>query len=562
MRRLGLLTAVLLVAGGTIAVAPGASAAPHTEDVPPPSKRVYVVADSVGLGAKGAIPAAFPSDWQVTVDGTPALFVEQLLSKHVQPREASQPWVLGDFAVVAGGYNYPYWDPARFDRSVDAMVDNLVAHGVRHVFWVTLREVQPQYITVGAWNQVQPYYWYFPTVNEHLRQALDRHPQLSLVDWASVADRPGLTYDAIHLNSFGAHEYANLLADTVLTADTRLAHGTVTEIPVAGVGGVPADAKAVVLDLTAHNPRGPGYFTAYPCDGPRPLVSNLNFVAGQIVAATAVVPVGANGHVCVFQYGDANLIVDVTGAFGASSGLVPVWPTRAIDTRETPARVGTSPTVVHVGAVPGIPADRSSVVIHLTTIGGTQPGIVNVYPCDAGASAVPTRSIVPGKIQNLLLISAVDANGDVCLTASAPTDAIVDVFAGFTADADAHPVAVTRLFDSGGTQPAGTVSVLPVAGAATGAMLSVNVTGAESPGFVSAYPCAAGRQNTSMLNTTPNHEQGNSTLVAVDGNGQACVYQYFAGRVTVDLTGWTGGAFTPLTPARLFDSRELSAVPR
>ena len=44
----------------------------------PPEHRVYMVTDSVGLGAKNALPAAFPPDWQVTVDGTPALFVEQL----------------------------------------------------------------------------------------------------------------------------------------------------------------------------------------------------------------------------------------------------------------------------------------------------------------------------------------------------------------------------------------------------------------------------------------------------------------------------------------------------
>src|SRR6478752_2475023 len=97
------LLAVIVLGGAVALIAPTASAAPHTEDVPPPSQRVYVVSDSVGLGAKNAIPAAFPPDWQVTVDGTPALFVEQLLSKHVQAREAAQPWVLGDFVVVAGG---------------------------------------------------------------------------------------------------------------------------------------------------------------------------------------------------------------------------------------------------------------------------------------------------------------------------------------------------------------------------------------------------------------------------------------------------------------------------
>ena len=202
--------------------------------------------------------------------------------------------------------------------------------------------------------------------------------------------------------------------------------------------------------------------------------------------------------------------------------------------------------MVHVGAVAGVPADRSAVVVNLTTIGGDDAGTLDLFPCSSGASSVPTRTILAGQIQNLLLISAVDANGDVCVTASAPTDVIVDVFAGFTVGADVHPLPITRVFDSGGVQPAGAVSTIQVTGQPgvpvlpTGAVLSVNVTGAQSPGFVAAFPCAAGRQNTSMLNTTPNHEQGNSTIVAVDGNGQACLFQLFPGHLQVDLTGWTG----------------------
>ena len=81
------------------------------------------------------------------------------------------------------------------------MVATLLEAGVKHVFWVTLREVKPQYISPAAWRQIQPYYWYFPTVNDHLERALARHPNLSLIDWAAVADQPGLTYDAIHLNT-------------------------------------------------------------------------------------------------------------------------------------------------------------------------------------------------------------------------------------------------------------------------------------------------------------------------------------------------------------------------
>ena len=80
------------------------------------------------------------------LDGTPALFVEQLESKYVRAVPQS---LLGDYGVVAGGYNYPYWDPARFDRSIDSIIRAFEERGVKHVFWVTLREVKPQYITAG-----------------------------------------------------------------------------------------------------------------------------------------------------------------------------------------------------------------------------------------------------------------------------------------------------------------------------------------------------------------------------------------------------------------------------
>ena len=105
------------------------------------------------------------------------------------------------------------------------MVRTLLEAGVKHVFWVTLREVKPQYITAGAWRQIQPYYWYFPTVNEHLERALGAHPHLSLIDWAAVADRPGLTYDAIHLNTPGLGAVQRDLARRPSIAATTAAAG-------------------------------------------------------------------------------------------------------------------------------------------------------------------------------------------------------------------------------------------------------------------------------------------------------------------------------------------------
>ena len=103
---------------------------------------------------------------------------------------------------------------------------------------MTLREVKPQYVSAGAWADVQPYYWYFPEVNQHLRAALTRHPELALADWAALADQPGLSYDAIHLNTTGAALYARLLR-TEVDGIGRLPGGQTLEVAVAGTHGVP-----------------------------------------------------------------------------------------------------------------------------------------------------------------------------------------------------------------------------------------------------------------------------------------------------------------------------------
>jgi len=147
--------------GGAITAAPHTDAAGSTvSDVAesvPPEQRVYLVTDSVGLGAKDYLAGAFPPDWQVVVDGKPAQFVEQLEAVYVKQRLITNPSWFGDHVVVAGGYNYPYWDPERFDRSVDSMIATLTAAGVKHIHWVTLREVKPQYMSAGAYNQIQKY---------------------------------------------------------------------------------------------------------------------------------------------------------------------------------------------------------------------------------------------------------------------------------------------------------------------------------------------------------------------------------------------------------------------
>jgi hypothetical protein len=83
-----------------------------------------------------------------------------------------------------------------------------------------------------------------------------------------------------------------------------------------GPAGVPANATAVLMNVTVAAPTAGGYLTVWPADGPMPDSSNLNFRAGQVTANLVVVPLDGNGYVTFFNaFGATHVIADVVGYF-------------------------------------------------------------------------------------------------------------------------------------------------------------------------------------------------------------------------------------------------------
>jgi hypothetical protein len=99
---------------------------------------------------------------------------------------------------------------------------------------------------------------------------------------------------------------------------------------------VPADANAVVLNLTATNPAEPGFGSSSTCSGFPPATSNLNFVAGQTVPNLVVTQSSSYDRtVCLFSSTPIDYIVDSLGYFPAGSGYVAITPVRLADTRSS-----------------------------------------------------------------------------------------------------------------------------------------------------------------------------------------------------------------------------------
>jgi hypothetical protein len=82
---------------------------------------------------------------------------------------------------------------------------------------------------------------------------------------------------------------------------------------------IPSTSKVLVGNATVVNDvpsSGAGYSTLYPNDGfVRPVVSNLNYAPGQVVANSFMVGLGDNGGFGVYTSSTTNFVVDVSGYF-------------------------------------------------------------------------------------------------------------------------------------------------------------------------------------------------------------------------------------------------------
>src|SRR5437016_6304023 len=91
-------------------------------------------------------------------------------------------------------------------------------------------------------------------------------------------------------------------------------------LPTGPCAGIPASASAYSLNITVTNTLGPGFISIYPQGGAAPLVSTLNYLAGQTLANAAIVPAGTSGGVPVLAgVSGTDLIIDINGYYASAA---------------------------------------------------------------------------------------------------------------------------------------------------------------------------------------------------------------------------------------------------
>jgi hypothetical protein len=242
-------------------------------------------------------------------------------------------------------------------------------------------------------------------------------PGTSNVNFAAgetVANQVSVTDGQLYVDFYnGSSKPIDLVVDTVGTfsnhargllyhpvgpvrvLDTRtgkqVAGRGTTSVKLAGTHGVPSNASAVVLNVTAADARSAGFLTAFGTGQALPGVSNSNWSTGQVVPALVTVPL-TNGAVSLHNggAGAVDFIADLVGYYDSSStGAVFIHnaPVRLLDTRS-----GTGAPKQQLGAGQTLRLRIGTAVaaaLNLTVTGSKGSGYLTAFP---DGTSLPTSS--------------------------------------------------------------------------------------------------------------------------------------------------------------------------
>lgn len=312
--------------------------------------------------------------------------------------------------------------------------------------------------------------------------------------------------------------------------------GETITMRLAGATPIPANATAVVLNVTITESRQAGWVQAFPTGvGVPGASSNLNVMGpGVTMANKVIVPVGMDGNVSFLVDAGGHLLADVFGYFEPSAqstsgrylGLPA--PARVLDTRN-PLQV----PIANPGDVRNCSDFRNW-------------NEANHWFWTYRRHGDPAR--LDG-----------DGNGIPCESLPGNTGRVVippDLFKIGAQSAYRLPIR-TNASPAGGVLPPDATAVV------------VNITAADATatGFLQLYasPNGAVPESHSNVNYVAGEAAPNLAIVPIGADGAITIYSYAPSHVIADVIGYftgpsspqsTAGLFTPLTPTRVRDTRQ------
>ena len=274
-----------------------------------------------------------------------------------------------------------------------------------------------------------------------------------------------------------------------------------------------------------------------------------------------------------------------------AGAFAPLSQSRIVDTRNDTGLAGPlargATSDVQVAGRGGVPlSGAGAVVVNITVTAPTAAGYLSTFPTGAARPEVSSLNFVGRQTVANLVTVQLGAGGKVSLfNGSAGTVQVLVDVAGYyrsgtgTEPGTFTPVVPARLLDS---RPAGvaplsrttvdTANRSPIpTGRYDAAVLNVTAVTPAARGFLTVYPANLTNPPTaSNLNFPAGRTVPNMVTSPVDSSGKVLIYNASQGQTNLlaDVTGYyhsgtriDRGAFTPVTPTRLLDTRPTGKVP-
>lgn len=349
----------------------------------------------------------------------------------------------------------------------------------------------------------------------------------------------------------------------------RRTNGQATTLKIAGRAGVPADAEAVVINVTGVDPDGVGFATVHPCLVNPPLASSLNFRGDVDSGNELVAELNDDGELCIFNRGVTDLVVDVVGYVPKNSRYSAVGPARLLDTRDTGAtvdglfekggiRLSGTELVLDVGGRGGVSPDAVAVVINVTAVKPVDVGYVTVHPCLPDEPTAASLNFEPGVNRGNEIVAQLNSDGKLCLFTFGSAELVVDVVGQLTTENTYEPVAPARLYETRAA-PNGTIDdrqedqgrlvsdgIVTVEAAgragvpadAKGVVVNATAIRTANRGFLTVWDCAGTMPLAASLNYTTGEIVGNELVVDLNADGKFCVFSSRDTDLTIDVVGY------------------------
>ncbi|GAA3434644.1 hypothetical protein GCM10018954_042480 [Kutzneria kofuensis] len=318
---------------------------------------------------------------------------------------------------------------------------------------------------------------------------------------------------------------------------------------------VPADATAVLLNVTAVDATTNTFITVYPDGAPLPITSNVNVVPGRAIPNAVTVELRAGHKVDLYnRNGSVQLVVDLEGYYSpsATTGLTAQNPSRVLDTRNGIGAIRADSTYT-LDLSGSVPANATAVVLNLTGTNATTSTFVTAWPHGAPRPGTSSLNVTPGlDTPNGVTVPLGEGRKIDLYNRFGSVDLVADLTGYYapTSPATFSTVISSRAIDTRTSTPVtGTARSVDLSGVipptATAVVLNLTATNPSSNTFVTVAPHGSPKPNASTLNLVAGQTVSNSATVAVSADGQIDLYNAWGTvDVIVDVYAYFAPPFT------------------